>query len=154
MDVKTTIKVIAAEDLEPGPGVTDGQTIARVIGCAEVPTDRLRVGFASYEAGSLEPLHWHPIEAFYYVLSGHAIVRDIEGNEYHVGPNTGIYAPPGLAGSHEWEVKEGLTLLAIRGTTESVRKMQFTVDKDTKRSYIDVEELARRGGISFSSHYD
>ena len=60
---------------------------------------------------------------------------------------------PGLAGAHEWEVKEGLQLLSVRASTESVRKMQFTVDKKTKRSYIDIDELARRGGLSFKSHY-
>jgi hypothetical protein len=27
------------------------------------------------------------------------------------------------------------------------------VDKETKRSYIDLDELARRGGVSFKSHY-
>ncbi len=35
----------------------------------------------------------------------------------------------------------------------SGHKMQFTVDKETKRSYIDLEELAKRGGLSFESHY-
>jgi len=31
--------------------------------------------------------------------------------------------------------------------------MQFTVDKKTRRSYIDLEELGKREGISFKSHY-
>jgi hypothetical protein len=31
--------------------------------------------------------------------------------------------------------------------------MQFTVDKKTRRSYIDLEELAKREGLSFKSHY-
>ena len=31
--------------------------------------------------------------------------------------------------------------------------MQITVDKTTKRSYIDLEELAKRDAISFKSHY-
>jgi hypothetical protein len=31
--------------------------------------------------------------------------------------------------------------------------MQFTVDKETMRSYIDLEDLAKRDGISFKSHY-
>ena len=39
------------------------------------------------------------------------------------------------------------------GSTESNKKMQFTVDKTTKRSYIDLEELAKRDAISFKSHY-
>lgn len=153
MELKTTLRVIDQADIKPGQGVTDGQTMKRLVGCAEVPTDRVRLGLATYEAGTKEELHWHPIEALYYVLSGHATVRDIEGNEYEVGAGTTIYAPPGIAGAHEWEVKEGLQLLAIRATTENNRKFQFTVDKKTKRSYIDLDELARRGGISFESHY-
>ncbi|MPZ43315.1 MAG: hypothetical protein GEV05_07940 [Betaproteobacteria bacterium] len=60
---------------------------------------------------------------------------------------------PGIAGAHEWEVKEGLELIDIRATTETNRKMQFTVDKATRRSYIDLEELAKREGIHFKSHY-
>ena len=70
-----------------------------------------------------------------------------------MGPGCAIYAPPGIAGAHEWEVKEALQILAVRATTESDKKMQFTVDKKTKRSYIDLDELEKRGGISFKSHY-
>jgi len=153
MEIKSTLKVIQAARLRGEEGVIPEQNMKRIIGCPEVPTDRLRIGLASYTPGAKEELHWHPIEAFYYVLGGHAIVRDIEGNEYHVGPGTAIYAPPGIAGAHEWEVKEGLQLLAVRATTESVRKLQFTVDKETKRSYIELDELVRRGGMSFKSHY-
>ena len=29
----------------------------------------------------------------------------------------------------------------------------FTVDKETKRSYIDLNDLVKRGGVSFKSHY-
>jgi len=46
-----------------------------------------------------------------------------------------------------------LRIIAVRATTEPNRKFQFTVDKKTKRSYIDLDELARRGGVSFKSHY-
>jgi hypothetical protein len=80
-------------------------------------------------------------------------VRDYEGKEYEVGPGTAIYAPAGIAGAHEWEVKEGLSILAVRATTESNKKLQFTVDKETKRSYIDLEDLVKRDGVSFESHY-
>lgn len=153
MELKSTLKVIDQAAVKSQAGVTQGQTMKRLVGCPEVPTDRVRVGFASYEPGTIEELHWHPIEAFYYIISGHAIVRDIEGKEYHVGPGTAIYAPPGIAGAHEWEVKESLQLLAVRATTESDRKMQFTVDKKTRRSYIDLDELVKRGGVSFKSHY-
>jgi hypothetical protein len=50
-------------------------------------------------------------------------------------------------------VKESLELLDIRATNETNRKIQFTVDKKTKRSYIDIEDLAYRDAISFKSHY-
>jgi quercetin dioxygenase-like cupin family protein len=153
MEIKSTLKVVQAARLRGEEGVIPEQNMKRIVGCPEIPTDRLRIGLASYEPGAIEELHWHPIEAFYFVLSGHATVRDYEGKEYEVEAGSAIYAPPGIAGAHEWEVKEGLTLLAVRATTESDRKLQFTVDKETKRSYIDLSDLAKRGGISFKSHY-
>jgi mannose-6-phosphate isomerase-like protein (cupin superfamily) len=153
MDVKSTLRVIDQGNVGAQGGVTDGQKLQRLIGHKEEPTDRLRVALATYAPGTIEDLHWHPIEACYFIISGHAIVRDIEGKEYHVGAGTMIYAPPGIAGAHEWEVKESLQLLSIRASTDSARKLQFTVDKANKRSYIDLEELASRGGISFKSHY-
>ena len=153
MEIKSTLKVIKQSGIAGQEGVIPEQTMKRLVGCPEVPTDRLRVGLASYKAGAIEALHWHPIEAFYFVLSGHATVRDYEGMEYEVESGTAIYAPAGIAGAHEWEVKESLTLLAVRATTESERKLQFTVDKETKRSFIDLEDLVKRGGVSFKSHY-
>ena len=153
MEVKSTLKVIDAEGLKSHPGVCKGQTTKQLVGFADLPTDRIRASLATYEAGSFEELHWHPIEAFYFVVAGHATVRDIEGGEHEVGPGSFIYAQPGISGAHEWEVKESLTLIAVRATTEPNRKFQFTVDKKTKRSYIDLDELARRGGVSFKSHY-
>jgi len=153
MEVKSTLQVVNEASLKWQTGVTDGQTIKALVGHADRPTDRIRTALATYEPGTIEALHWHPIEAFYFVISGHATVRNIEGEEFEVGPGSYIYAPPGIAGAHEWEVKESLQLLSVRASTESVRKMQFTVDKKTKRSYIDLDELARRGGISFKSHY-
>jgi quercetin dioxygenase-like cupin family protein len=154
MEVKSTLRVIHERDFKGSRGVTDGQTYTRLIGWPEVfMTDRVRLGRASYRPGTYEQLHWHPIEATYYVISGHATVRDVNGKEYEVEAGSIIYAPPGIAGAHEWEVKEALELLAIRGSTESNKKLQFTVDKKTKRSYIDLEELAKRDAISFSSHY-
>jgi mannose-6-phosphate isomerase-like protein (cupin superfamily) len=154
MELKSTLRVISESDYEGTRGVTEGQTYKRLVGCPEVvATDRVRLGRASYLPGTYEQLHWHPIEACYYVISGHATVRDIEGRKYEVGPGSIIYAPPGIAGAHEWQVKEGLELLDIRATTESNRKMQFTVDRETKRSYIDFDELVKREGVSFKSHY-
>jgi len=153
VEVKSTLKVVNAASLKSHPGVCKGQTMKQLVGFAELPTDRIRVSLATYEAGSHEELHWHPIEAFYFVISGQATVRDIEGKEYEVGPGSFVYAQAGFAGAHEWEVKESLHIMAVRATTEPNRKFQFTIDKKTKRSYIDLEELARRGGLNFKSHY-
>jgi len=154
MEVKSTLTVINQADCPGRRGVTDGQTYQRMIGCPEiVETDRVRLGRATYKPGTYEQLHWHPIEACYYVISGHATVRNIEGKEFEVGPGSMIYAPPGIAGAHEWEVKESLELLDIRATNESNRKIQYTVDKQTMRSYIELEDLAYREAISFKSHY-
>ena len=115
--------------------------------------DRVRLGRASYKTGTYEQLHWHPIEATYYVISGHATVRDFNGKEYEVEAGSIIYAPAGIAGAHEWEVKEALELIDIRACNETNRKIQYTVDKATKRSYIDLKDLKYRDAISFKSHY-
>ena len=153
MEVKSTLVVFNEAEVKAQRGVTEGQTLKPLVGSGDRPTDRIRTALATYQAGTVEQLHWHPIEAYYFVISGRAIVRDIEGREYEVSAGSSIYCPPGIAGAHEWEVKESLQILSIRASTESVKKLQFTVDKKTKRSYIDLEELARRGGVSFKSHY-
>jgi mannose-6-phosphate isomerase-like protein (cupin superfamily) len=153
MDVRATLRVYDQAAVPGGPGVTEGQTYQKLIGVEDRPTDRVRLGRATYVPGTLEQLHWHPIEALYYVISGHATVRDVEGTEYLVGPGSIVYAPAGLAGAHEWAVEESLELLDIRATNDASRKLQFTVDKTTLRSHIDAEELAKRDGIEFPSHY-
>ena len=154
MKVKSTLRVISQADCKGRRGVTDGQTYQRLIGWPEVlETDRVRLGRATYKPGSYEQLHWHPIEACYYVISEHATVRNIENEEFEIGPGSMIYAPPGIAGAHEWKIKESLELLDIRATNETNKKIQYTVDKKTMRSYIDLEDLAYREAISFKSHY-
>ena len=153
MTVAAALQVRSEKTIEGRRGVVDGQTYQQLIGVPDRPTDRVRIGRATYRAHTLEPLHWHPVEALYYVIAGDAVVRDIEGNEYEVGPGSFIYAPAGLAGAHEWEVGETLELLDIRATNETHRKMQFTVDRATLRSYIDLDELEKRDGIAFPSHY-
>lgn len=154
MKVKSTLRVIHQADCKGRRGVTDGQTYQRLVGWPEVQeTDRVRLGRATYKPGTYEQLHWHPIEACYYVISGHATVRDVNGKEYPVSAGSIIYAPAGIAGAHEWEVRESLELLDIRATNETHRKIQFTVDKKTKRSFIDLADLAYREAISFKSHY-
>ena len=132
----------------------DGQTYQRLVGWPEMQTtDRVRIGRATFVADTYEQLHWHPIEACYYVISGSATVCNLEGEEFEVSAGSIVYAPAGIAGAHEWEVHDSLELLDIRATNETNRKMQFTVDKETKRFFIDLEDLAYRDAISFTSHY-
>jgi mannose-6-phosphate isomerase-like protein (cupin superfamily) len=76
-------------------------------------------------------------------------MRDIEGKSYDLGPGSAIYAPPGMEGSHEWEIKEPLQLIAFRATTDPEKNIQFSVDKTTKESKIEFDYLARRGAAKF-----
>lgn len=154
MEVKSTLRVIDQAQVTAIPGVVDGQTLRPLVGCQEFPSERIRVAVATFKAGTHEHLHWHAIEVFYYVMAGSAIVRDFHGKEYEVGPGAAIYAPAGVAGSHEWQVgDQGLQLLSIRATLDGHRRMQFTVDRDSGRSYIELDELAKMDGVSFKSHY-
>lgn len=152
--VKPTLRIINQADVPGRRAVTDGQLYQRLVGGpGSVETDRIVLGRAVFKAGTYEQLHWHPIEACYYVVSGHATVRNFNDEEFEVGPGFVIYAPAGIAGAHEWEVKESLELIEVRATTENHRKIQFLVDKKTKRSFIDLEDIAYRGAISFKSQY-
>ena len=151
--IKPTMRIVSRYKVKDTPGVIDGQTVRPLCGSDQHPSERIRVGLAKFNAGLHEHLHWHPIEVFYYVLSGHATVRDYAGKEYEVSAGDSIYAPAGIAGSHEWQVKEGLELLSIRATTDGHRRMQFTVDRNTGRSHIDMHELTRMNAFDFVSHY-
>ena len=75
MKIKSTLVVVNEKEIKSQGGVTAGQTLKPIIGNAERPTDRIRVALASFEPGTIEALHWHPIEAFYYVISGRATVH-------------------------------------------------------------------------------
>lgn len=154
MDVRPTLRVINQAEVKEVPGIVNGQTLRPLVGVPEFPSERVRAAVATFKPGVHELLHWHAIEVFYYVLAGSAIVRDYRGKEYPVGPGSAIYAPAGIAGSHEWQVgKDGLQLLSIRTALEGHKRMQFTVDRETRRSYIELEELAVMDGVSFKSHY-
>jgi len=154
MEIDSTLRVISRSQVKELPGVVEGQTLQPLVGVPEFPSERVRVAVATFKAGTHEELHWHAIEVFYYVMAGSATVRDLNGKEYAVSAGSAIYAPPGIAGSHEWEVgKDGLQLLSIRATLEGHKRMQFTVDRETRRSFIELDELAKMDGVSFRSHY-
>jgi mannose-6-phosphate isomerase-like protein (cupin superfamily) len=153
MELKSTLRVFKQEEAPEGPGVVKGQSLKRLAGNAQYPTEKIMVALASFKPGTLEKLHWHLIEVFYFVLSGRAVMRDIEGKTYDIGPESVIYAPAGIAGSHEWDIKEPLQLLSIRATTDLEKNVQFSVDKITKQSSIEFDLLMSRGGAKFKSMY-
>ncbi|MCC7487044.1 MAG: cupin domain-containing protein [Burkholderiales bacterium] len=154
MEFASTLRVVDRAQVKPLPGIVKGQALQALVGVPDFPSERVRVAVATFEPGVHEELHWHAIEVFYYVVAGGAIVRDYHGREYPVKAGCSIYAPPGIAGSHEWQVgPDGLQLLSIRATLEGHKRMQFTVNRETRRSYIELEELAKMDGVSFRSHY-
>lgn len=155
MEITSTLRIVNRQDVKEQPGVVNGQTVQPLVGVPEFPSERVRVAVANFKPGTHEELHWHPIEVFYYVTAGSATVRDYHGKEYEVGPGSSIFAPPGLAGSHEWQVgPNGLQLLSIRATRAGHRRMQFTVDRQTGRSFIEHDELVKMDGVNFESHYE
>ncbi len=156
LDLKPLLKVFNQAEIETRKGVVLGQTAKPLIGGIEgCPSERLRVRLVTFEPGTHEPLHWHLIEALYYVISGRAIMKDIEGKTYELGPGSVVYAPPGIAGSHSWTIQEKLQLVSIRGSNEIETSYQFTVDEDSKRSFIDLSALNKWGAAKFRrSLYD
>ena len=145
MELKSTLKVFNEADLPSSPGIAQGQTTKRLAGNAEHPSERIGAIIATFKPGALEHLHWHLVESFHYIISGRGILRDIEGNSYEVGPGSVVYAPPGLLGSHEWEIIEQLQMISVKATTDPEKIIQFTVDKSTMESKADLDYLIKRG---------
>ena len=150
MDIKSTLSVFNENQIVGAHGVVGaGQLVKQLAGSAEHPTERLTVNLVTFEPGLHEHLHWHLIEVFYYVISGRAEMKDIEGRSYDLGPGSVIYASPGIAGSHSWQIKERLQLIGIRATADPEKTIQFDVNPITKESTMPVERLARRQAIGF-----
>ena len=150
MEIKSTLRVFNESEVKAFPGVVPrGQMVKQLAGNAERPTERLTVSVVTFEAGVHEHLHWHLLEVFYYVISGRAEMKDIEGKTYELGPGSVIYASPGIAGSHSWDIKEKLQLMSIRASADPEKMIQFDVDLVTQASTMPVERLARRQALSF-----
>ena len=152
-ELKSTLTVFNEADLNAQLVSYSGGAIKDLVGNDERPSERIFVRLVSFKPGSHAPLHWHPIEGLYYVISGRAVLTDIEDKTYNIGPGSVIYYPPGIAGSHEWDIKEQLQLLTIRGKPGPINLIQFTVDKSTKRSWIEFDRLIKQGGAKFKSFY-
>ena len=152
-ELKSTLRVTNEADVKSLPGIVEGQTVKMMLGDDKHPSERVRVVLASFEPGTYEHLHWHLIEASYYVISGRAVMKDIEGKNYYSGPGSFVYAPPGIAGSHSWDIKEPLQLISVRGTNDPEKTIQFSVDESSKESRIELDYLLDRNGAQFKSLY-
>ena len=152
-ELKSTLRVLNEADVDSKPGEHPGQTGKRLVGNDERPSERLYVGLTSINSGAKAPLHWHIVEGLYYVISGRAVMRDIEGRSHEIGPGSAIYTPPGIEGSHSWDIKERLQLVAIRATTDPAKLIQFRVDESTKESAIELARLIKHGATKFKSFY-
>ena len=148
MEIKSTLRVYNAAEVRSVQGVTKGQTQQQLLGNAEHPSERLIVRLVSFVPGTYEKLHWHLIEAFYYVISGRAIMKDIEGNTHEIKAGSVVYAPPGIAASHSWEIIEQLQLMSIRGTTDTGKTIQFDVNPQTMESSVSLDHLLNRQAVS------
>ena len=150
MEIKSTLNVFNEGSVPSVAGSGGrGHILKRLAGATQPPTERLMVNLAVFEPGAHEKLHWHLIEVFYYVISGRAIMHDIEGRTHEMGPGTVVYAPPGIAGAHSWEVIETLRLLGIRATADTQKAIQFDVDPVTKASTMPIERLLSRDATTF-----
>lgn len=150
MVIESTLKVFNEADLEgrPRPGVP-GQVMKMLVG-RQTPTERMNVALGNFTPGTYAPLHWHFVEVFYYVISGRAVVKDINGKAYNAGPGSVIYAEPGIAGAHSYDIKEPMKLLAVRATTDPEKTLNIVIDDQTKETRIKIETLVRRGVAKFS----
>lgn len=152
-ELKSTLLVINEAQIKSKQGPHDKLTQKGLVGNDERPTERLFMNLNDLEVGTHVALHWHPIEALYYVVSGRAIMTDIEGKTCEISAGSVIYATPGIASAHEWEVTERMRILVIRATRDPERRYQFIVDKATKMSYLDYDALMKHGGAKFKSLY-
>ena len=79
MDIKPTLRIVKKAKVKKLPGIVKGQVLQPLVGVAEFPSEKIRAAVATFRPGVHELLHWHPIEVFYYVIGGSAIVRDYHG---------------------------------------------------------------------------
>lgn len=126
-------KVFHETDIEGASGVVwRGRLLKPLAGDVDHPTERLTVALVSFEPRLHWSLHWRLIEVFYYVISGRAVMKDIEGRSYDIRAGNVAYASPGIAGSHSWEIKEKLQLITIRAMAVLENVIQFDVVPVTK----------------------
>ncbi len=149
MELKSTLRVFNEADLPASVGLYKGQMAKTLAGSTDNPSERMEVRLVSFESGTHAKLHWHLLEKLYYVISGRALMTDIEGKTYDIGPGSVVYAPPGIVGAHSWDIKEPLQLIAVRATVDTETSIQFEVNLATKQSSVPFDILASRRATTF-----
>ena len=149
MELKSTLKVFNEANLPAYEGIYKGQMGKTLAGSTENPSERMEVRLVSFEPGTQAKLHWHLLEKLYYVISGRAVMTDIEGKTHDIGPGSVVYAPPGIVGAHSWDIKEPLQLIAVRATVDPETSIQFEVNLSTKQSSVTLEKLANKQATTF-----
>ena len=149
MELKSTLKVFNEANLPAYEGIYKGQMGKTLAGSTENPSERMEVRLVSMEPGTHAEPHWHLIEKLYYVISGRAVMTDIEGKTHDIGPGSVVYAPPGIVGAHSWEAKEAMQIICFRASTDIEASIQFEVDLSTKQSSVTLEKLANKQATTF-----
>lgn len=149
--LKTTLNFQQVQDVKAQPGQAGkGHMVKRLIGGHVTPTERVEYLWNEYEIGVREPLHWHLTEMAYYVVSGKAVLRDIRGKTYELTPDTLVYAPAGIAGSHSFEAKTKLEMLELNvyAGIDGPNMPWILVDEKTKMSTIEFDNILKFGKTS------
>ena len=152
-ELKSTLKVFHEAELQGKEGHAKGHITKILVGDKECPSERIRVTLNTFEPGTQVPVHWHTVEKLYYCIAGRAVLKDVNGKTYEIGPGHSIFITPGIACAHGWDVKERLQLLSILATTTPERNIQFSVDPTTLKSYIEFNDLIKEAGATFKSLY-
>jgi quercetin dioxygenase-like cupin family protein len=151
--INSTLKVFHEKEVKAVQGHVENQKHIWLAGTNEHPSERMTVFTASFKQGVYEPLHWHLIEGLYYIISGSAVMKDIEGNTYKLHAGSTVYTPAGIAGAHSWNIKKPLKLIAVRAAKGPLAFIQFVVDEETKTSSITLDHLKRANAIELNSLY-
>ena len=139
MEIESTLKFFNEADIEGRPRRdVPGQVMKPLIG-RQTPTERIALSLGNFKPGTFAPLHWHLVEKVYYVTSGHAIVRDIKGKAYNLGPGSFFYVPPGPAAAHSWEAIDQMQLLSITANSQGIGNFNIIMDENTKQSSLDIK---------------
>lgn len=151
--MESTLKFTYEKDIKAEPGQAGkGHTIKRMTSRPLTSTERIEYIINEYEQGVREPLHWQITETAFYILSGHAEMKDINGKTYDLSPQDCVYAPAGISGAYSLEAKTKLITIVfdVWADVEGQGVPWIIVDEKTKMSTIDLENILKYGKTLFT----